>query len=528
MKHTTRFFPSVYCCIATCIIAWQAAGIVHAQEIRTPAAPDTPRVNGPSVFGVRPGSPFLYKIPATGAGTIQYSVDGLPEGLDVDSSTGMITGSVATAGEYTVTLRATSTLGSNTKSFRIKVGDTIALTPSMGWNSWNCYGVTVTNEKVQANAQAMVSSGLIHHGWSYVNVDVGWEAPRGGPYNALQGNALFPDMQAYCDDIHALGLKAGLYSTPWTQTYWGYPGGSSYHEDGSFEYVPGLQAIGLYCFETNDAQQWAEWGVDYMKYDWKPIELPETVRMEEALQQCGRDIVYSLSNTTPFSEIETLSQHCNLWRNNDYCDITDSWESICDNGFGKDQWAPYQSPGHYNDPDILCVGRVGWGETQHSTNLTPDEQYTHITLWSLLGAPLLLGCDLTQLDDFTLNLLTNDEVIAVDQDPLCLQGVCVNEDGDAKVYLKQLEDGSIAVGLFNTGLTPLTVTADWADLGLLETQMVRDLWRQNDLGEFDGSFQFLVDPHSAELFRMSASAPEPGTFVLLTIGAAMLGRGRRR
>jgi alpha-galactosidase len=396
----------------------------------------------------------------------------------------------------------------------------------MGWNSWNCYGVTVTAAQVQQNAAAMVSSGLVNHGWSYANIDLGWQGSRGGPYNALQGNAKFPDVQAICDSIHGMGLKAGIYSTPWIQSYAGYAGGSADNPQGTFVPGPGQQRIGAYTFEPNDARQWAAWGVDYMKYDWDGIQLPETARMEMVLLNCGRDIVYSLSNSTPFSNISTLSQHANLWRNNEAPDIIDTWSSMSGNGFGKDKWAPYQRPGHYNDPDMLVVGRVGWGDAQHATRLTPDEQYTHITLWSLLSAPLLLGCDLTKLDAFTLNLLTNDEVIAVDQDALCVQATCVSGVGDAKVYAKNLEDGSIAVGLFNTGDMPLTVAANWADLGLSGPQMLRDLWRQNDLGQFDGRFQVSVAPHGAELFRISSTVPEPGTFCLLLIAALGL-QGRR-
>jgi alpha-galactosidase len=537
VKHTTKHHRIHLRCTAILIVASWIIGVgiatIFAQEIRTPVAPNAPRVNGPSVFGVRPGAPFLYKIAATGAGTIQYSVDGLPAGLHVDAATGMITGTLTTAGQYTVTLRAANSLGSSEKQFRIKVGDAIALTPPMGWNSWNCYGESVSAAKVQQNAAALVSTGLINHGWSYVTTDLGWAGQRGGSYNALQGNAKFPDVQALCNSIHGLNLKAGIYSTPWIQTYAtnpyvASPGESADNPQGTYVAGPGQQRIGAYTFENNDAQQWAAWGIDYMKYDWDGMQLAETARMETALRNCGRDIVYSLSNSTPFGNIATLSQHANLWRNNEAPDIIDTWSSMAGNGFAKDKWAPYQKPGHYNDPDMLVVGRVGWGATQHQTNLTADEQYTHITLWSLLGAPLLLGCDLTQLDAFTLNLLTNDEVLAVDQDPLCLQATCANAAGNARVYVKNLEDGSKAVGLFNLGNTPLNVTANWSDLGLSDVQMVRDLWRQHNLGDFDGSFSFSVAPHGAELFQMTIPVPEPGSFLLLLTGALCLARFQHR
>ncbi len=485
-----------------------------AQEIRTPAAPDTPRVNGPSVFGVRPGSPFLYKIPATGSGTLQYSVDGLPAGLQVNSATGQITGTLTTPGEHLVTLRATNALGSNEKKFRIKVGDTIGLTPAMGWNSWNCWGTTVTRAKVQQAAAAMVSSGLSKHGWNYVNIDVAWQGQRGGAYNAIQPNSNFPDMQGLCDSIHNQGLKVGIYSSPFIQTYCGYVGGSANNPEGTFVKGDGQETIGTYSFAQNDAKQFAAWGIDYLKYDWAPNRLPETCQMEAALLASGRDIVYSLSTGVAFSDAQQITSHANSWRKNEAADIVDTWSSMSANGFGKDRWAPYSRPGHLNDPDMLVVGRIGWGAVQHPTNLTPDEQYTHITLWSMLSAPLLLGCDLTQLDAFTLNLLTNDEVLAVDQDSLCKQATCASTAGNAVVYVKDLEDGSKAVGLFNTGATALTVTASWSDLGLSNPQMVRDLWRQRDLGSFNDRFEFSVAPHGAELFRMSTAVPEPSSIGL--------------
>src|SRR5271157_5318300 len=171
-------------CLFPVALAAICTGLVSSgAEIRTPAPPPTPRVNGPAIFGVRPGSPFLYKIPATGEGVLQYSAANLPAGLVVDPATGLITGTITTPGEYHVKLQATNSLGTDSKDFRIEVGDNISLTPALGWNSWNCWGNTVTEAKVLTAAQAMASSGLINHGWSYINTDDGWQAPRGGTYN---------------------------------------------------------------------------------------------------------------------------------------------------------------------------------------------------------------------------------------------------------------------------------------------------------------------------------------------------------
>src|SRR5208283_2381540 len=190
--------------------------------ILTPPAPATPRINGPNIFGVRPGSPFLYNIPATGDRPMTFSVENLPKGLSVDPATGQITGRVKTQGEYAVVLHAKNAQGENQKKFRIVVGDKIALTPPMGWNSWNCWAGAVDQQKVLQSARAMVASGLINHGWTYVNMDDTWQGQRTGKDHALQGNGKFPDMKGLCDEIHKMGLRAGIYSTPWITSYGSY------------------------------------------------------------------------------------------------------------------------------------------------------------------------------------------------------------------------------------------------------------------------------------------------------------------
>jgi alpha-L-fucosidase len=484
-------------------------------EILTPPAPNTPRVNGPNIFGVRPGAQFLYTIPATGIRPMTFSADNLPAGLKLDSETGRITGVLEKVGEHKLTLRAKNSLGSAEKSFRIVVGENLALTPPMGWNSWNCWAGAVDQEKVLRSAQAMVASGLTQHGWTYINIDDTWQGRRGGPFNAILPNEKFPDMKALCDEIHALGLKAGIYSTPWVTSYGRHIGGSAENPEGAWppktNNAPRNQkilpyAVGKYSFATNDAAQIAAWGFDYLKYDWNPIERPQVVEMADALRATKRDILLSLSNNSRdrlLDRIADIAPLVQCWRTTG--DINDSWGSLSGIGFTQEPWTQFAKPGHWNDPDMLVVGWVGWGPKLHATKLTPDEQYTHISLWCLLSAPLLIGCDLEKLDAFTLNLLSNDEVLAVDQDALGRQAVCVATEGDLRVYAKDLEDGSKAVGLFNLGNGEATVTAKWADLKISGKQTVRDLWRQKDLGEFSNEFTAKVPKHGVVLFRLIAA-----------------------
>ena len=476
--------------------------------ILTPPTPNEPRINSAKIFGVRPGHPVLYTIAATGVRPISFAAENLPSGVSLDSASGRITGSVADRGEYAIKLSATNDRGTATANLRLVVGDTIALTPQMGWNSWNCFARDVSDEKVRAAADAMVISGLINHGWTYVNIDDCWEIPAAEPADhrrdadgKIKTNVKFPDMKALADYVHSKGLRVGLYSSPGPATCGGF--------------------TASYKFEQQDADQYAAWGFDYLKYDlcsYRPIiqrlerqpgapsdlELnrqPYLV-MRDALLRQNRDILFSFCQYGVDSVWQWgAAAGGNSWRTTG--DISDNWSSMSGIWSKQAGLEKFAGPGHWNDPDMLVVGKVGWSANLHPTHLTPNEQYTHITLWSLLSAPLLIGCDMTQLDPFTLNLLTNDEVIAVNQDPLGRQAGRVYSDEDGlEVWAKDLADGTKAVGLFNRGEMPSTVTATWSDLGITGSQPVRDLWRQKDLGEFDGSYSLEIPRHGAAMVRI--------------------------
>jgi alpha-galactosidase len=498
-------------------------------RILTPPPPDTPRINGPRVFGARPGSIFLYTVPATGKRPMTFSAGNLPPGLKLDPETGRITGSVATAGDYKVTLRATNALGSSTRDFIIKIGGKLALTPPLGWSSWNAYGSAVSQEKTLAIARAMAATGLVNHGYSYINIDATWPGERGGKYNAIQPNSKFPDMQKLADEIHALGLKLGIYSSPWIGTYIGHIGSYADNADGTHDWIKqGKRTAhyrydngnpsqderthyrhGKYSFVKNDVAQWTEWGVDYLKYDWNPNDYYHTKEMHDALRATNRDIIYSLSVAVPWADAPRWAELCNLYRTTG--DIRDTWKKVCDLGFSQTKWAAFSGPGHWADPDMLVVGRTGgWAggaSSLHYTRLTADEQYTHISLWALLSAPLLIGCDLTVIDDFTLSLLTNDEVLDIDQDPLGLPAMPVVEKGDTVVYAKHLWDGALAVGLFNKGDAPCEAGFTLRQLGLRGTQTIRDLWRQKDIATTTDTFAAPVNPHGVLLLKISPGNP---------------------
>jgi len=472
-----------------------------------------PRINGPGTYGVGVGSACLVPIPAVGERPMQFAAEGLPDGLSIDPATGVISGRASGPGEATVALTAANARGRASRQVRIVAGEAIALTPPLGWNHWNCWGAKIDAGKVRVAAEAMVSSGLAAHGYSYVNIDDGWQGQRGGAFGGIQGNEKFPDMGGLCDYVHSLGLRVGIYSTPWTKSYARYPGGSV-GEWPADQYASDKVRNGWFfggrgC-EMEDARQWAAWGIDYLKHDWNPIDVPHVEAMRAALRSSGRDIVYSLSNSAPFKDAAEWARRANCWRTTG--DIADTWESVSGIGFSQDRWTPHAGPGHWNDPDMLVVGRMGWGEVRDN-RLTRDEQITHITLWALLAAPMLIGCDMTRLDDFTLRLLCNDEVLAVNQDPLGRQGRTLREHRTAgpdgatlrheAVLVRPLHDGSLAVGLFNRGPEGAEVQVSWAELALRGTRTVRDVWASRPLGSFRRKFSMPVPPHGAQLVRMS-------------------------
>lgn len=334
-------------------------------------------------------------------------------------------------------------------------------------------------------------------------------------------------MKAMCRAIHAMGLKAGIYSTPWMGTYAGFIGGSApdkkadyaglsipekdrLQENQIFGRYPGVHRrhadrTGPVWLFDRDARQWAEWGFDYVKVDWKPNDVPTTERIRKALDESGRDIVLSLSNAAPYEHVEELSRLANLWRTTG--DIEDHWGSVSGIGFSQERWQKHMSPGHWNDPDILQVGKLGKPNRPNTafvqTRLSPDEQYTHVTLWCLLSAPLIISCDLENIDSFTMGLLTNDEVIAVDQDPAARPARRAWNQGNFQVWTKELADGSTAAGFFNTGGSREVLKVNLKDIGLSGPYQVRDLWKRADQGTAEGDIAVELNSHGAAMFRFT-------------------------
>jgi len=467
-----------------------------------------PLLNYPRITGATPGKPFMFLIPASGDEPLTFAASNLPGGLTLDPKTGLITGSLEKAGRTPVEITITNARGKATGTITIVGGENaLALTPPLGWNSWNAWGNTVTAERVRLSADGMVASGLHRQGYTYINIDDVWE---GGlrptrPYDLEASrdangdpvtNERFPDMKGLVDHIHSLGLKAGIYSSPGPTTCQGL--GASYQH------------------EEQDARAYARWGFDYLKYDWcgysriapnptledrkKPYRL-----MGEILARQPRDIVFSICQYGQGDVWEwgrEVGGH--LWRMTG--DIRDSWPSMTSIGFQQTGREQFAGPGGWNDTDMLVVGMVGWSQGQRPSDLTPNEQLTHLALWALQAAPLLIGADLSKIDTWTTNVLGNREMLAVNQDVLGRAAGRKMSDGWVEVWARPLEDGTIAAGLFNRGPEAATVTATWADLGLKGAQPVRDLWLQKDLGRMDRQLSANVPRHGVLFVKIGTPA----------------------
>ena len=514
MKRRT-IGPGIFAVIVIIYVTSCSTGSRNSRNeekvILTPPPSENVRINGARIFGVRPGSPFFFKIPATGRGPMRYEVLDLPAGLSCNAETGLITGILDSEGEYLTTFKVSNALGEAERPFKIVCGNTLALTPHMGWNSWYVWENHVTDKIMRQAADAMVSTGMIDHGYIYVNIDDCWSVKPGSDDPSLSGeprdsngminsNKRFPDMRAMTDYIHSKGLKAGIYTSPGELTCAGH--------------------IAAYGHEEKDVERYVKWGFDFLKYDWcsyskigdtKVLEdLKEPyVLISEILGKQKRDIILNMCQYG-MGDVWKWGRQAGgqSWRTAG--DLGGSFGEISKalfrDGFdvySRDSLHLYAGPGGWNDPDYLLLGYLSnWHGETVPTPLTPNEQYTQVSLWSIVAAPLILSGDISRLDDFTISLLTNDEIIDVDQDPLGKPGFRVSRDGDLEVWKRDLEDGSIAVGLFNRGEKADEVTARWNDLGIKGNQRVRDLWRQNDLGTFDNEFSASAGRHGVVMLRL--------------------------
>jgi len=363
----------------------------------------------------------------------------------------------------------------------------LALTPPMGWNSWNKFGCNVSEKLIKEMADAMVTSGMRDAGYEYIVIDDCWQVGRDSLGNIIADPQRFPSgMKALADYVHSKGLKFGLYSCAGRKTCQGRPGSRGY--------------------EYQDARQYAAWGVDYLKYDWcyhgKQNAEASYALMSDALKKAGRPIVFSICEWGTNKPWLWANGIGHLWRTTG--DIQDCWD--CKRDWGGMGWTKildlqvglesYAGPGHWNDPDMLEVGNGGMSVTEYRA---------HFSLWCILAAPLMAGNDLRNMSPEITEILTNKEVIAVDQDSLGRQGRKVRDDGDLEVWSKQLKDGSRAVALLNRSKVDTTISVAWNEIGYTNhlRAKVRDLWQRKDLGKFRGKFSAKVPSHGVVMIKIT-------------------------
>lgn len=360
----------------------------------------------------------------------------------------------------------------------------LAAIPPLGWNTWYAFGCQVTEADVRAAVDAMVFNRMKAAGYEYVSLDDCWQGERDSE-GRIQSNNRFPDMKALGDYIHSRGFKFGIYSSPGPKTCGGY--------------------AGSYGHEKEDAETYANWGVDFLKYDWcsagqvyKPSQIEAAYeKMHQAILMTDRPMIYSLCEygvAAPWTWGPKIG--ANLWRTTD--DVSNKidfqeYARMMFVGFGQEGLQHFAGPGHWNDPDFLQIGNRG---------LDLDEDKTQISLWSLLAAPLFSSTDVTKLTEAQLAILTNPEVIAVDQDPKGIQGRRLSQVGPVQVWAKPLSRGRTAVGLINSGESPFTASVNFSDIGYPNHVRVRDLWERKDLGEFRNSYTTMVPKHGVVLIEI--------------------------
>jgi alpha-galactosidase len=354
-------------------------------------------------------------------------------------------------------------------------------TPPMGWNSWNLFAGRIDDKTVREMADAIVSSGMRDAGYIYLNIDDTWEGDRDAT-GVIHSNNKFPDMKALADYVHSKGLKFGIYSSPGPYTCAGYEGS--------------------YGHETQDARTYAEWGVDYLKYDWcsaarlYPNSAMRAVyqKMADELRATNRPIVYSLCQYGR-DDVWTWGDKAggNLWRTTG--DIKDTYERMMEIVDTQSQIAKYAGPGHWNDPDMLEIGNGG---------MTTAEYRTHMSLWAIFAAPLLAGNDVRGMTDDTRSVLLNKEVIAVDQDPTGAQGHRADKSGDIEYYARRLNDGDMALVVVNRADDSATVKIPWVEMNIPVGTKVRDLWKHEDFPAGENQ-PFTIPAHGSLMFRMNAT-----------------------
>ena len=460
-----------------------------------------PAFHGAKVIGNYPNTDFMFAIPATGTRPITFAAHNLPAGLTLDASTGIIKGKAGTAGEYKVQVTASNAKGRAGEEIKIVIGETLCLTPAMGWNSWNVFTKNIDEKMLMEMADAMVANGMRDEGYQYINIDDFWHSDsRDSSGKPVVDAKKFPHGMKYVSDyMHSKGLKLGIYSCAGNMTCG--------------------RRFGGYSYEEIDAKAYAEWGIDLLKYDYcyaPPLRKVAETRyatMGNALKHSGRSIVFSICEWG-FRKPWQWTKKVGGSYARSTPDIMDSWKfpsivvySMMAILNREEKIWKYAGPGHWNDPDMLTVGNYGKGNATSAGGLfkgmTDTEYQTQFSLWCMFSAPLLSSCDLRKMNDATSAILTNPEILAIDQDELGEQAKPIYKMGDIRVYLKHLSDGSIAVAVLNTSKAVKNFDLKKSLLGLKGDYSAHDVWQHIDAGILKDKLSLTIKSHETIVLKIS-------------------------
>lgn len=455
-----------------------------------------PRITAPSVFGASPNKPFLWRVPVLGERPVSIEAEGLPEGLRLEGNT--VRGFTSRRGEFPVTLRAVNAKGSGEKTVTLRLEpDGMLRTPLLGFTTWNAFQTGVTQEDVIRTGELLVEKGIAEYGYSYVNLDSSWQGEYGGRYNAIMPCERFPDMGAMYARLHELGLKGGIYSSPFLQP-WGCPPdreslpGCTVGEP-DIRFPDRNTGIGVDRREAENVAQWTEWGVDYLKYDWMPTDAVNADLMKRELLKAGREIAFCVTVHADPACWRYWVKNCCSWRSND--DTYDTWDNLYKRFSYLNRFEGRTAPGHFYDLDMLAIGAMIMNNL--SCRYTPEEELTAYTLHAFFPSPVQLSMQLDRLTDYEFDLICNEELIAINQDALGDYPKLVFDEGDVKIYSRSLEDGGKAYAVFN-----LSEKEVEGSLELGGEYALRRVWEEEDIGVSD-RLSYILSPHESAVFRLS-------------------------
>ena len=459
-----------------------------------------PQFHMASVYGAATGKEILFRLPITGKRPIAVSADSLPNGLTLNDR--ILSGKITEEQDITIRLTAKNELGEESFSFVLRIRDGLSLvTPLVGFCTWNAFGSAVTQEDVCRSADWLIESGLADYGYSYVNLDSGWQGVYGGEYDAIMPNEKFPNMRKMTEHIHSYGLKAGIYSTPML-TAWGCPK--------EFSSIPGCTVgepdllytcvnggIGKDRREENNVRQWDDWQFDYVKYDWAPADPSNADPMKKALDKASRSFSYCVTPRASDSYGPYWQRNCNAWRDND--DSIDEWNNVKRRFFTVDRWKPYVGPGHFYDLDMLEIGRNAFWDGEN--RLTEDEILFAYSLRAFFLSPIQVSTPIEGLTEWEKDVLCNDEMLRLNQDALCDYPTCIASEhySEKRIFRRNLENGDFAFAVFNA--------SDESFDGLIALEKphtVLDVWTGESV-ENTCALPYHAEPHSVRIFRVICS-----------------------